>query len=330
MTTVDLDDLLNAYEFANSGGFGIDTAAYVCSETGAVYVTSTDGEFEKELPEDLETSDRYLPVPSKRDLDLGRDLVFRFTEDELPRSFDEVANIFRRKGAYGRFKQLLESHGALDRWLKFEAAEKDAALLRWCKENNLQVSRGGVAVPVSEAVIRGDDDARSIPTAEPAAYATRLVTAADAEAASALVHLSFTKLSADDWEPDARQFFLGESSAAALRTAFQSCAYAAGAFSGHTMIGFILMPKPSVLGMLFVHPDSLRLGIGKHLWEQARSHVEASFPEVKTVELNATPYALNFYRTIGFVPISAEFVRGGCRATRMACWLPARALGAGL
>jgi predicted GNAT family N-acyltransferase len=95
-------------------------------------------------------------------------------------------------------------------------------------------------------------------------------------------------------------------------------------------VGFILMPKPSLLGMLFVHPSSLRLGIGKQLWEQARAHVEVSFPEVKTVELNSTPYALHFYRSIGFVPISAEFQRGGCRATRMACWLPARALGAAL
>ena len=48
------------------------------------------------------------------------------------------------------------------------------------------------------------------------------------------------------------------------------------------------------------------------------------------MELNSTPYAIEFYRALGFVPISAEFVRDGARATRMACWLPARALGAEL
>jgi predicted GNAT family N-acyltransferase len=156
----------------------------------------------------------------------------------------------------------------------------------------------------------------------------RQVGPADAEVASELVHRRFLELAASDWEPNAREVLLRESSPAALREALQLPAYAAGAFSAEQMVGFILMPKPSLLGMLFVHPGSLHLGIAKQLWELARAHVEASFPEVKTVELNATPYAFGFYRSVGFVPISAEFRRGGCRATRMACWLPARALGA--
>ena len=66
-------------------------------------------------------------------------------------------------------------------------------------------------------------------------------------------------------------------------------------------------------------------------WEPAACRVfleEASVPDVKTVELNASPHAGPFYRRVGVPPISAEFVRGGCRATRMACWLPARELGA--
>ena len=156
----------------------------------------------------------------------------------------------------------------------------------------------------------------------------RVVGAAEAELASKLVQRSFLELAAGDWQPNARQVFLGESSPGALRKVLQSPAYAAGAFSAGTMIGFILMPKPSLLGMLFVNPGSLRLGIAKQLWEHARAHIEVSFAEVKTVELNATPCAFRFYRSVGFVPISAEFQRGGCRATRMACWLPARALGA--
>ena len=46
--------------------------------------------------------------------------------------------------------------------------------------------------------------------------------------------------------------------------------------------------------------------------------------------LNATPYAIPFYKSVGFAPISSEFERDGQRAVRMACWLPARALGAEL
>jgi len=156
----------------------------------------------------------------------------------------------------------------------------------------------------------------------------RAVTEGQASAASAVVHASFTALAAADWEPQAQQVFLTESSPETLAEKLKVAAYAAGAFASAQMVGFLLMPTPALLGMLFVHPEWLRRGIARALWEKARTHIESAIPAVKTIELNATPYSLEFYRSIGFVPISAEFRREGCRATRMACWLPARALGA--
>jgi GNAT superfamily N-acetyltransferase len=156
----------------------------------------------------------------------------------------------------------------------------------------------------------------------------RTVTQSESSAASALVHTSFTNLAAADWTSKAQQVLLSETSPEQLSTQIATAAYAAGAFVDDQMVGFLLMPTPTILGMLFVHPERLRRGIGKSLWEAARAHIESSFPSARTVELNATPYAVLFYRSIGFVPISAEFTIEGCRATRMACWLPARALGA--
>jgi len=157
---------------------------------------------------------------------------------------------------------------------------------------------------------------------------TRSVTAVEAVAASAVVHASFVELAAADWTPQAQQVFLAESSSEALAKKIQASSYAAGTFAGERMVGFLLMPNPALLGMLFVHPQWLRRGIAQSLWESARAYVESAFATTKTIELNATPYSLPFYRSVGFVPISAEFKREGCRATRMACWLPARALGA--
>lgn len=149
-----------------------------------------------------------------------------------------------------------------------------------------------------------------------------------AERISALIHLSFSALSAADWEPEARQVFLGESSPSVIAEALQSPAFAAVEVESSELTGFILLRKPSLLAMLFVHPEHLRKGVARRLWEAARAHIEATFPEVKTVELNSTPYAFNAYRALGFVPISREFAIGGCRSTRMACWLPARGFGA--
>jgi len=156
----------------------------------------------------------------------------------------------------------------------------------------------------------------------------REVSAEHAADASALVHASFGDLVAPDWEQSAQQTFLDDSAVAPLAAKIEAASYAAAAFHHHEMVGFVLMPSPALLGMLFVRPDWVRKGVARALWEQARAHVEAFHPTVKTVELNATPYALPFYRSVGFVSISAEFQLRGCRATRMACWLPARALGA--
>ena len=158
-------------------------------------------------------------------------------------------------------------------------------------------------------------------------YSMRTVDQADVEAISALVQLSFTKLAAPDWEPNARQVFLAESSPASMQSAPKP-AYAVAAFDAERPVGFISLPNPAFVGLLFVHPGYLRRGVGRRLWEQARAFIEKTYPETETVETNSTPYALGFYRSVGFVPISTEFTLRGCRATRMACWLRARALGA--
>lgn len=147
---------------------------------------------------------------------------------------------------------------------------------------------------------------------------------ANAEAVSELIHASFSALAAADWDVSARALFLEESAPRALATAITSSALALVASSADRPVGILLMPSPRLLALLFVHPDCLRHGIGTTLWEAARSRLAADHPEVQTVELNATPNSVPFYRSLGLVPISMEFSFRGCRATRMACWLPAR------
>lgn len=158
----------------------------------------------------------------------------------------------------------------------------------------------------------------------------RPLNADDADAASALVMAAFDHLVAPTWSAEAGARFHRETSPAALREALTAPALALGAFDGGALRGVLLMRQPTRLDLLFVDPAALRRGIARWLWLQARQHLEAAVPPVTTVELNATRPALPFYRSVGFVPISREFDRGGCRATRMACWLPARALGAEL
>lgn len=154
-------------------------------------------------------------------------------------------------------------------------------------------------------------------------YTFSLASAAEAPKLSALVQLSFSKIAASSWEPHAQKHFLAECSPENLAAAIASATYAAAAYESACPVGFILLSRPNLVYMLFVHPEHLRRGIARQLWEQARSHVEATHPEARTVELNATPVALLAYQALGFYPISPQVYRNGCRTTRMACWLPA-------
>jgi GNAT superfamily N-acetyltransferase len=157
-------------------------------------------------------------------------------------------------------------------------------------------------------------------------YTIRSSQSADAEMASALVQQSFIQLVGPDWEQHAVNTFLAETSGNCLRDLISKAAFTAVAEVQGRLVGFILMPSPALIGLLFVKPNFLRNGIAKSLWQAARRHIETTCKEVKTVELNSTPYAVAAYRALGFYPISEPFRRGGCLATRMACWLPGDAL----
>lgn len=61
--------------------------------------------------------------------------------DELPNPVREIEDCFRRRGAYGRFKAILERAGCLEKWYRFEAAATEKALREWCAENGLEVTR---------------------------------------------------------------------------------------------------------------------------------------------------------------------------------------------
>ena len=136
MVSVKYKDLIDAFDFVSFGG-PMEHSAYISLDTGTIYWDTDSGE--EELPDDLRESDRYLAVPHKNDLDLGRDLVLRFVAAELPEQYGRVEGFFRHRGAYARLKELLEAAGRLEAWHAFEAAEAEAALRNWCHENDITI-----------------------------------------------------------------------------------------------------------------------------------------------------------------------------------------------
>ena len=138
MAAVKYEDLSAAFDFVSFAA-PMEHHAYISIDTGTIYWISELNPLDEEVPEDLETSDRYIPIPHKNDLDLGSDLALRFAEAELPDRYNSVAQLFRHRGAYARFKELLASEGSLDKWYAFEAESTERALRDWCTANAISV-----------------------------------------------------------------------------------------------------------------------------------------------------------------------------------------------
>jgi len=130
--------LEEAFEFASFGRPG-EAAAFLCKETGKIYLRSYLTEDVEELPDDLDDSDKYIEIPHKNELGLGKRLVLEFARESLPDAVDEVRAIFGRRGAYAQFKTLLMRRGALQQWYDYQASAQKRASREWCEENSLEI-----------------------------------------------------------------------------------------------------------------------------------------------------------------------------------------------
>ena len=138
-TTVKYQDLESAFEWSSSGG-PFENTALLSRATGEVFLKSMHGEFGEELPEDIDDGTLYVAAPHKNDLNLGRELVFDFVEAVVPQHMRSVESYFRQRGAYLKFKTLLERESMLDDWYRFESKAKCKSLLQWASENGFTVT----------------------------------------------------------------------------------------------------------------------------------------------------------------------------------------------
>jgi hypothetical protein len=132
-------DLRFAFEFVSVAALG-EHRAFLDRQSGAFHYHSELEEVpEEELPDDID-DEKYIEIPHKHELDLGRALVEDFVLQFLAEDHDEVRRIFKRRGAYGRFKALLARRGALERWYDFQNNAEEAALREWCADNDIELS----------------------------------------------------------------------------------------------------------------------------------------------------------------------------------------------
>ncbi len=131
------DDIENAFLFVSMQSMS-GNQALLSKTTGKIYYISEFGDSD-ELTDNIEDSDDYIEIPHKNEFDLGKQLVFQFVSEHLPGELDRVSQIFRRRGAYSRYKDLLDQKGLLDKWHKYEDNIRSKALREWCSENNIEL-----------------------------------------------------------------------------------------------------------------------------------------------------------------------------------------------
>ena len=134
-------DILSAFEFVDTS-VGTNEA-FLCLRTGKIYYRSDfmDAEdLNDEMPDDIEDEEKYIAIPGMRELDLGKPLVLDFAREFLPDDFDDVRDIFSRRGAYRKFRALVTRRNVLDRWYEFENKATERALREWCELHSIELA----------------------------------------------------------------------------------------------------------------------------------------------------------------------------------------------
>jgi len=88
--TCQFSDVRNVFDFVSLRQPWANEA-YLDRETGAIYRQSDHTDLSDALlPDAIDDTDRYVPVPHKTDLSLGKPLGLQFTAQYLPAQLDHV------------------------------------------------------------------------------------------------------------------------------------------------------------------------------------------------------------------------------------------------
>ncbi len=139
---IEWQELLYAFTFVNAAKKG-ENGARLSLASGRIELQSVWTELWAEDSTTSQADAGTLDIPHKTDLGLGRDLVLWFVEEVIPDHLDEVAEIFQKRGAYARFRALLEEEGLTQQWYLFEAEAEQQALRNWCEENGVPIIESG-------------------------------------------------------------------------------------------------------------------------------------------------------------------------------------------
>ncbi len=133
------EDIINALSFVSSDSYGMNRAL-LCLDSGKMYFHSEIGDPENdELYEERFDCSNFIEIPHKNDLGLGVDLVIEFAQERMPGDIDRIISFFGSRGAYRRFRDLLEHRGLLQCWYDFEKERDKEAPRKWIDLHKIEL-----------------------------------------------------------------------------------------------------------------------------------------------------------------------------------------------
>ena len=132
-----LDEIDDAFFYVSSAEYGMNRA-FLCLDNGEIHYRS-EWDDPGDEDEDEFDCDHFIEIPHKNDLNLGQVLVIEFAEEHLPDDLDLVQRIFDHRGAYRRFKDLLDERGLLQTWYDYEDTREKEALRAWIQDNRIEL-----------------------------------------------------------------------------------------------------------------------------------------------------------------------------------------------
>ncbi len=138
---VKLSDLEFAFMYQDAAHMEMDAGVWIDRETEKFLYRYEEGAVDdpEPLPDDIDENPRYLPLPTRHDLDLGRPLALEFVDEFLPQEYEEIHDTLRRRGGWHRFKNRLDDAGLLKKWYEYQEQRSREALIEWCELNGIAV-----------------------------------------------------------------------------------------------------------------------------------------------------------------------------------------------
>jgi hypothetical protein len=81
---------------------------------------------------------RYIPVPDKYQLNIGRSLVLSFCREHFADDYHEIFHRFKHANAYKWWRIFLDKHGAIQIWQEYRNRRTKEALIKWCDEQQIE------------------------------------------------------------------------------------------------------------------------------------------------------------------------------------------------